>query len=285
MPVKRGLGKGLDALLADNSVDSDNETVTLRISEIEPNKNQPRKDFDDDALSELSESIKQHGVIQPLLVRPMMGGGYQLVAGERRWRASRLAGLSEVPVVIRQMDDSQVMVIALIENLQREELNSVEEAEGYRQLSENFGFTQEEIATQVGKSRPAVANAIRLLGLPPSILLKIREGSLSAGHARAILSLTDEQQMNELAANAIKTGMSVREIEKAAKKMTEDQQKKAQKPTKTKRNPIVDEIERVLTEELGRKITIIESKNKGHIEIEFYNIEDLKHIANTIVKE
>ena len=285
MSVKRGLGKGLDALLADNSVDSDNEAVTLRISEIEPNKNQPRKDFDDDALSELAESIKQHGVIQPLLVRPIMGGGYQLVAGERRWRASRLAGLSEVPVVIRQMDDSQVMVIALIENLQREELNSIEEAEGYRQLSENFGLTQDEIATQVGKSRPAVANAMRLLGLPLSVTQKIRDGSLSAGHARAILTLEDEKQMFDLTENAIKTGMSVREIEKAAKAIIEGNQNKGQKAVRAKRNPMIDEIERGLTEELGRKITIFESKNKGHIEIEFYNLDDLRNISNTIIKE
>lgn len=285
MAVKRGLGKGLGALLADNAVGQDNETVSLRISEIEPNKNQPRKDFDDEALSELADSIRQHGVIQPLLVRPISGGGYQLVAGERRWRAARLAGLSEVPVVIRQMDDAEVMIIALIENLQREELNSIEEAEGYKQLAENFGFTQEDISAQVGKSRSTVANAMRLLSLPPYVTQKIREGTLSAGHARALLSLDDEMQIYELSELAIKSGMSVRDIEKEAKKIIGNNLVKGQKEIKKSRNPIIDEIERGLTEELGRRIKIVEGKNKGYIEIEFYNLDDLRNLSNTIIKE
>ena len=198
---KGGLGRGLDALFADNSVEENSSAsaVKLSLNEIEPNKDQPRKTFDEKALSELADSIAQHGVIQPLLVRPMPDGSYQLVAGERRWRAARRAGLSEVPVVIREMSDSEMMELALIENLQREDLNPIEEAEGLQQLIHTYGLTQETAAARVGRSRPAIANALRLLSLPTPILELTRDGKISAGHARALLSLNDEEKMVEIA--------------------------------------------------------------------------------------
>ena len=193
---KGGLGKGLDALFADNAIEEDTPAVKLKISEIEPNREQPRKEFDDAALAELADSIAQHGVLQPLLVRPLIGGGYQLVAGERRWRASRMAGLTEVPVVVRQMSDQEMMELALIENLQREDLSPMEEAEGYRTLMEGYSLTQEEVAQIVGKSRPAVANSLRLLALPNEIGEMVRSGELSAGHARALLAFPQEQMLS-----------------------------------------------------------------------------------------
>ena len=182
-----GLGKGLDAIFIENDTNDSNNNVFLKISDIEPNRDQPRKDFNEEALRELADSIATHGVLQPLLVRPLAGGGYQLVAGERRWRASRMAGLSEVPVIIREMTDSEMTQIALIENLQREDLNSVEEALGYKSLMDAYNLTQDEVAKAVGKSRPAVANVMRLLNLPEEIQSMLKEGEISAGHARALL--------------------------------------------------------------------------------------------------
>lgn len=216
---KGGLGRGLDALFADNSVEENSSAsaVKLSLNEIEPNKDQPRKTFDEKALSELADSIAQHGVIQPLLVRPMPDGSYQLVAGERRWRAARRAGLSEVPVVIREMSDSEMMELALIENLQREDLNPIEEAEGLQQLIHTYGLTQETAAARVGRSRPAIANALRLLSLPTPILELTRDGKISAGHARALLSLNDEEKMVEIADQILKKEISVREVERLAK--------------------------------------------------------------------
>lgn len=184
-----GLGKGLDAIFIENDTNDSNNNVFLKISDIEPNRDQPRKDFNEEALRELADSIATHGVLQPLLVRPLAGGGYQLVAGERRWRASRMAGLSEVPVVIREMTDSEMTQIALIENLQREDLNSVEEALGYKSLMDAYNLTQDEVAKAVGKSRPAVANVMRLLNLPEEIQNMLKEGKISAGHARALLGI------------------------------------------------------------------------------------------------
>ena len=202
MARKSGLGKGLDALFVDNSTDHANGVVTLRISEIEPNKNQPRKDFDENALAQLADSIAEHGVLQPLLVRPMTNGGYQLVAGERRWRASKMAGLSEVPVVVQEMTDTEAMEIGLIENLQREDLNPIEEALGYRELIDAHQMTQDMVAQRVGKSRPVVANALRLLNLPDGVVKMVRSGALSAGHARALLSIDDPEEQNLMAKKA-----------------------------------------------------------------------------------
>ncbi|MBR2079714.1 MAG: ParB/RepB/Spo0J family partition protein, partial [Clostridia bacterium] len=208
---KNGLGKGLDALFIDNSTEDVKSAVKLGINEIEPNRDQPRKHFDEEALSELADSIALHGVIQPLLVRPISDGGYQLIAGERRWRASRLAGLTEVPVVIREMTDSEAMELALIENLQREDLNPIEEAEGYKLLMDTYSLTQSEAAERVGKSRPAVANAMRLLSLPKEVLDLIKEGRISSGHGRTLLGLNDKSMMLKLCKEIEEKQISVRQ--------------------------------------------------------------------------
>lgn len=213
-----GLGKGLDAIFIENDTNDSNNNVFLKISDIEPNRDQPRKDFNEEALRELADSIATHGVLQPLLVRPLAGGGYQLVAGERRWRASRMAGLSEVPVVIREMTDSEMTQIALIENLQREDLNSVEEALGYKSLMDAYNLTQDEVAKAVGKSRPAVANVMRLLNLPEEIQNMLKEGKISAGHARALLGIADKENMIKIAKSIAPQDLTVRDVERLAKK-------------------------------------------------------------------
>ena len=281
--TKRGLGKGLDALFADNAADSSTgAVVTLKLSEIEPNHGQPRKNFDENSLAQLADSIKRHGVLQPLLVRPITGGeGYQLVAGERRWRAARMAGLNEAPVVVKELDDEQVVAIALIENLQREDLNPVEEAEGYRTLMENFSLTQDEVSQRVGKSRPVIANALRLLSLPGEVLDMLKEGKLSQGHARALLALPDKESISKLAKEIITKGLSVREVERLVKRLQSD------KPPS--RKPALSVLEgeaaRSLTEHLGRKVNIVAGKNKGVIQIEYYGDDDLKALTNTLAGE
>lgn len=284
---KGGLGRGLDALFADNSVEesSSASAVKLSLNEIEPNKDQPRKTFDEEALAELADSIAQHGVIQPLLVRPMPDGSYQLVAGERRWRAARRAGLSEVPVVIREMSDSEMMELALIENLQREDLNPIEEAEGLQQLIDTYGLTQETAAARVGRSRPAIANALRLLSLPAPILELTREGKISAGHARALLSLGDEEKMVEIADLILKKEISVREVERLAKAAAKEKAQK-EKPI-PRRDTFYDEVELALTNSLGRKIKVNVNKkeNRGTIEIEFFDQKDLSDISRLLDPE
>lgn len=217
---KGGLGRGLDALFADNSIEeiASTSAVKLKIMDIEPNRDQPRKIFDEDALAELADSIAKHGVIQPLLVRPMPDGSYQLVAGERRWRASRMAGLTEVPVVIKELSDDEAMALALIENLQREDLNAIEEAQGIKALMDTLSLTQDEAAERVGKSRPAVANALRLLKLPDSVIALVSDGKLSPGHARALLGFKDEQDIIETADLIIEKGLTVRDVEKLVKR-------------------------------------------------------------------
>lgn len=283
MAKKSGLGKGLDALFVDNSSGQTGGAVTLRISEIEPNKNQPRKDFDETALAQLADSIATHGVIQPLLVRPKTNGIYQLVAGERRWRASKMAGLSEVPVIIQEMTDSEMMELALIENLQREDLNPIEEALGYRELMEQYTLTQDQVAQKVGKSRPAVANALRLLNLPDRVVRLVRNGELSSGHARALLAVEDETEMTELAQKAAKGLLTVRDIEKQTKKETQKAGKK-QKAT-PKRDSFYDEMELALKQELGKKVKITTKGNAGVLEIEFYSKEDLTELAKQLTNE
>ena len=213
-----GLGKGLGALMLENNVDDMVSTSTLNINEIIPNKEQPRKTFDQTALEELADSIRQHGVLQPLLVRPLPNGAYQLVAGERRWRASRLAELKEVPVIIKELTDTEAMEIAIIENLQREDLNPIEEAEGLQTLIDKCGFTQEEVATSVGKSRPAITNALRLLKLPEDVREMTKKGEISAGHARALLSFDSQALMQEVAAKIVSDKLTVRDVEKLAKR-------------------------------------------------------------------
>ena len=279
---KGGLGKGLDALLMDNAMEeiSPTSAVKLKIMDIEPNRDQPRKDFAEDALAELADSIEKYGVLQPLLVRPYGENSYQLIAGERRWRAARLAGLTEVPVVIREMTDEEAAALSLIENLQREDLNPVEEAFGYRKLMEDFSLTQEEAAEKVGKSRPAVANALRLLKLPAEVLDLVRAGKISAGHARALLAFPTEQEMTETANLIMEKGISVRETERLAKKASKPK-KDAPKPAR--RIPYYEQIELTLTEALCRKVRIQNGKNDtGTLEIAFNSKEDLERIAHAL---
>ncbi len=275
---KGGLGRGLDALLVDNSIEntSASSAVKLKLNEIEPNKNQPRKHFDDEALSELAASIEKHGVIQPLLVRPLPGGTYQLVAGERRWRASRMAGLTEVPVVIRELNDADASALALIENLQREDLDPIEEAEGYKYLMDTYGATQEEAAQRVGKSRSAVANLMRLLALPKDVLELVRSKTLSAGHARTLLPLEDAALISQFAKEVIEKGLSVRETEKWVKDFLKP--KKPTKPTAEK-DKYFTEVELSLCETLARKVSVKGGEKGGSITIEFFDKDDLMKIA------
>ena len=275
-----GLGKGLGALMLENSVDEMVATNSLPLSEIVPNKEQPRKTFDEGALEELADSIKQHGVLQPLLVRPLPSGGYQLVAGERRWRASRIAGLKEVPVVVKELSDVETMEIAIIENLQREDLNPIEEAEGLQALIDRCGFTQEEVATSVGKSRPAIANALRLLKLPSEVREMTKNGEISAGHARALLAFDNEAMIYEEAQNIVKNNLTVRDVERLAK--TSEAQTSTTRRKSKKRDSFYDEVELSLTEILGRRVKVYNGRDKGTLEIEFYSTEDLKNIANKL---
>ncbi len=272
-----GLGRGLDSLFADNSVEEINPSVNkLRIMEIEPNHDQPRKDFDEKALSELAESIEQHGVLQPLVVRPLASGGYQLVAGERRWRAARIAGLTEVPVVIKELTDEEVIEIAMIENLQREDLNPLEEALGYRYMMDELKITQEQAAEKIGKSRPAVANALRLLKLPNEVQEMVKNNLISPGHARALLGFDSEDMMLQTAKMIVKEDLSVREVENLVKKS-----KKVPKIAKQeKRDKFFSEVELALVENLGRKVKIKEAKqDAGVLEIEFFDKDDLEGLA------
>ena len=275
-----GLGKGLGALMLENSVDEMVVTNSLPLSEIVPNKEQPRKTFDEGALEELADSIKQHGILQPLLVRPLPSGGYQLVAGERRWRASRIAGLKEVPVVVKELSDVETMEIAIIENLQREDLNPIEEAEGLQALIDRCGFTQEEVATSVGKSRPAIANALRLLKLPSEVREMTKNGEISAGHARALLAFDNEAMIYEVAQNIVKNNLTVRDVERLAK--TSEAQTSTTRRKSKKRDSFYDEVELSLTEILGRRVKVYNGRDKGTLEIEFYSAEDLKNIANKL---
>lgn len=280
---KGGLGKGLDAIFIENDMENKN-SVTLKISEIEPNRGQPRTDFDEEALSELADSIAQHGVLQPLLVRPVAGDCYQIVAGERRWRASRMAGLTEVPVIIKELTDSEVMEIALIENLQREDLSPVEEALGYKSLMDTYDLTQDEVAKTVGKSRSAISNAVRLLSLPKSVLDMISDGTLSSGHARPLLTLRTFADVEKIAAEAAEKMLSVREVEKKCKDFLENGDSKKRNKNIKKRNPFFDEVEISLKETLGRRVKVKDKprKNKGILEIEFYDNDDLAKIARCL---
>ncbi len=279
-PKKGGLGRGFDALFVDNSVEElaeEKGVVTLRLNDIEPNKNQPRQVFDDDSLSELADSIREHGVLQPLIVRPLSDGSYQLVAGERRWRASRLAGLSEVPVIVRALTDSEVAVIALIENLQREDLNPIEEAEGISRLIDEYDFTQEQAAEKLGKSRSALTNTLRLMKLPEKVRGLVSDDFLSAGHARALLSLEDGALIEETAEEIITRKLSVRETEKLVKQLNSYKEDKPKKVKK--RDTFFDEVELSLSDTLGRKVTVKQSGKGGKIEFEFFDKEDLTKLA------
>lgn len=280
MAKRQGLGKGLEKLFSENDTEGMVSTNTLPLSEIVPNKDQPRKTFDEAALDELADSIRQHGILQPLLVRPIATGGYQLVAGERRWRASKRAGLKEVPVVVKELSDTETMEIAIIENLQREDLNPIEEAEGLQALIDKCGFTQEQVAVSVGKSRPAITNSLRLLKLPLEVRDMAKNGEISAGHARALLAFDNEALIYEAAQNIVKNKMTVRDIERLAK-ISEKNSTVSVKHSK-RRDSFYDEVELSLSETLGRRVKVFNGREKGTLEIEFYSIEDLKNIANKL---
>ena len=280
---QKGLGRGLGALLGDfEETTAENSAYrVLPIYKVEPNPDQPRQDFDEEELQTLADSISVHGVIQPLTVRETATGYYQIIAGERRWRAARLANLSEVPAVVVEADDRKAMELALIENLQRQDLNPVEEALGYQTLMEDYGLTQEQTATQVGKSRPAVANALRLLGLCPDVLELLRSGELTAGHARAILTLKSDKKQLEAAKKIITLGMSVRAAETLCKNMAKEPKEK--KP-ETFAVDYVAECEKSLSKHLGRKVKIVTGKKKGRFELEFYDQDDLQNLLDALMK-
>jgi len=276
----KGLGRGLGALLGDFSEPAA-ETHTLSIQNVEPNPLQPRKSFDEDELQQLADSIREHGIIQPLAVRPADGGYYQIIAGERRWRAARIAGLSEVPVLILDVDDRTVMEMALIENLQRQDLNPIEEANGYRTLMEEYGLTQEETAAQVGKSRPAVTNSLRLLSLPAPLQDMLAEGSISPGHARAILSLKSESMQMSAAQKVKALHLSVRQTETLCKHMERVALQEEPEPAAFTVDYIA-ECEKDLTGRLGRKVKIVNGKRKGRFELEFYGQDDLQRLLELL---
>ena len=284
MASQKGLGKGLGALLGDFSDEVTEKSAyqKLPIYKVEPNPDQPRQDFDEEELQALADSIEEHGIIQPLTVRELSSGYYQIIAGERRWRAARLAKLQEIPVVIIEADDKKAMELALIENLQRQDLNPIEEALGYRSLMEDFGLTQEDTAKQVGKSRPAVANALRLLALAPAVLEKVRDGSLSAGHARAVLSLKNEKKQLEAAQKIIALGLSVRQAELLCKNMSKEAAPAKEEPV-LKVN-YVAECEKQLSKHLGRGVKIVTGKKKGRFELEYYGEEDLQVLLDILMK-
>ena len=280
--MKKGLGKGLDALLLDNSIDevlSEGPVRTVSLQAVEPNKKQPRKYFDKEALQVLADSIAANGLLQPIVVRAVEGNRYQIISGERRWRACRMAGLQEVPVVVREEDDRAALELGLIENLQREDLNVVEEAEGYRVLMAEYAMTQEQVAAKVGRSRPAVANALRLLQLPEAVTEMVSKGELSAGHARTVLAFEGVEAQIAAATAAVQKGLSVRELEKMAKA--------AKRTPKTpaapkRRDSFYDEVELALRENLGRQVKVTATAKGGVLQVEFFDPEDLRALANKL---
>lgn len=284
MVKKGGLGAGLGALFGEDyaapASDGQENALTLPISKVEPRKDQPRSRFDEDALAELTDSIRQYGLIQPITVRKLDSGYYQIIAGERRWRAARAAGLQEVPVRILEADDRRAMELALVENLQREDLNPIEEASGYRTLMEEYGLTQEEASAAVGKSRPAVANALRLLALSAPVLKMVEEGTLSAGHARAMLPVKDEAMQLRLAETVLAKRLSVRQTEALAAQMSREP------AVKPKTDAIVvdyvKEAERELENALGRRVKLVDGRKKGRIEIEFYGADDREKLIENL---
>ena len=281
MAANKGLGKGLGALLGESAMQPSTQQspLLLPLQKIEPNRLQPRKSFNEEELAALADSIRQHGVIQPLTVRLLDTGYYQIIAGERRWRAARMAGLREVPVVIIEADDKKAMELALIENLQRTDLTPIEEARGYQQLIGEYGLTQEQVADRVSKSRPAVANAMRLLSLPDELLSMVESGKLTAGHARALLSIKDERQQLAVAQKIVNLQLSVRQTEVMCKKLLKAEQKPVPKPVEV---DYLAECEKTLTRCLGRGVKIVSGKRKGKIELEYYGQEDLQRLYEAL---
>lgn len=280
MAIKRGLGRGLDALY-DNTEAAEAEQkdlIELRISMIEPNHDQPRKDFDEDALITLSNSIAEHGIIQPIIVSPSENGFYKIIAGERRWRAAKMAGLREIPAIVRTYEKQKAAEVAMLENLQREDLNPIEEAEGYKNLMENFGLTQESLSRSLGKSRSAIANSVRILSLPQNIIDMVRNGLISEGHARTLLSIEDDAEKQRLAEEIINGKLSVRDTEKIA-----GEKKTAKKITEKKEiSPEIKEMEKRLSDNFGSKVKIITGRKKGKIEIEYYGNDDFTRIMEKL---
>lgn len=284
MASQKGLGKGLSALLGDYMEEPQSESAykMLPLHKVEPNPDQPRQDFDEEELQALADSIRIHGIIQPLTVRESFGGYYQIIAGERRWRAARLADLTEVPAIVMEADDKKAKELALIENLQRQDLNSVEEALGYQSLMEEYGMTQEEAAERVGKSRPAVANALRLLTLDVKIQEMLRTGQLTAGHARAVLMLKSNKKQIEAAQKIANLGLSVRQAELLCRNMSKEPE--PEKEELVLRVDYVAECEKTLSKHLGRGVHIINGKRKGKFELEFYGQEDLQTLLDALMK-
>ena len=290
MAKRSGLGKGLDALFFDNNTD-DGRVATLKLAEIEPNRNQPRTSFDDAPLRELADSIREHGVIQPLVVRPLPGGNYQIVAGERRWRAARMAGLSELPVIIRELGEPETLEIAIIENLQREDLNPVELALGYRTLIDSHNMTQEQVAAKLGKSRSDIANTLRLLSLPESVLPHVRNGKISKGHAKALLSLEDKTLIEQTAQKVVLDNILVRDIEKMGRETRQRKEQQPDKPAARGNKPADEaavyyrEMELAMSDELGRRVKIHANGQKaGTVEIAFFSRDELADIAAKLTK-
>ncbi len=282
MAVQKGLGRGLGALLSDYNQEPEEETglKNLPLQKVEPNPDQPRRDFNEEELQALAESIGTHGILQPLTVRELPNGYYQIIAGERRWRAARMAGLQEVPVLVIEADDRKAMELALIENLQRQDLNPVEEAFGYQSLLSDYGLTQEEAAKRVGKSRPAVANALRLLGLEDELLELVRSGKLSPGHARAVLTVKDPRKRREAAQKITALDLSVRQAEMLCRNLSRDAEPKPE--PQVLKVDYVAECEKTLSRRLGRGVKIVSGKRKGRFELEFYGPEDLQRLYEAL---
>ena len=283
MASQKGLGRGLGALLGDFGEESFEKSPyqLLPIHKVEPNPDQPRREFNEEELQNLADSISEHGIVQPLTVRQLSSGYYQIIAGERRWRAARIAGLNELPAVIIEADDRKAMELALIENLQRQDLNPIEEAQGYHTLMTEYGLTQEETSQKVGKSRPAIANALRLLNLTPEVLELVRKGDLTPGHARAILSLKSEKKQKEAAQKICALGLSVRQAELLCKNMNKPPKAETSVPLQI---DYVAECEKSLSKHLGRGVKIVQGKRKGRFELEFYGEEDLQNLLDTLMK-
>ena len=283
MAKAKGLGRGMGALMGDAALqDQESGSVYLPISQVEPGLNQPRKNFDDEALEDLADSIREHGIIQPLTVRRLSSGYYQIIAGERRWRAAKKAGLYEVPAVIIEADDRKVMELGLIENLQREDLNPMEEAEGYQVLLTDYGMTQEEVARRMGKSRPAITNALRLTALPPEVRDMLIQGQLTAGHGRAVLMVEGTTAQVAFARHIAEQGLSVRQAEAAAKSFTLEPKKEKKKPAEDPNRIYIAEVEKSLSGRLGRKVTITAGRKKGRLELEFYDTDDLNELLDLL---
>lgn len=280
-----GLGKGLEAIFMENNIEEENVPVTLKITELEANKSQPRVDFDDDALKELADSIATHGLIQPIVVKPLSSGKYKIIAGERRYRASKMAGLTEVPVIIKNISDQAVTELALVENLQREDLSPLEEAAGYKYLMQTYGLTQEQVSAKVGKSRSYIANSLRLLNLPDAVYQKLKSKEISAGHARALLALQSQDDVERALNITLKQELSVRQLEQLIKKMNFKEIEKPKSLKTIKTDAFFSKIESDLHKKLKRKVKIVSGrKKKGTVQIEFFGEEDLSNIYNMLTK-